>query len=62
MGEQPYVHIPETVSPEAQDFLRTLKDPHLTPQFPDPADIAAWKKVQAWADADGKAKSEPQTL
>jgi epsilon-lactone hydrolase len=56
---QPYVHIPETVSREAQEFLRTLKDPHLTPQFPDPADTAAWKKVQAWAEADGKAKSEP---
>jgi monoterpene epsilon-lactone hydrolase len=59
MDEQPYVHIPETVSPEAQDFLRTLKDPHLTTRFPDPTDIAAWKKVQAWAEADGKAKSEP---
>jgi monoterpene epsilon-lactone hydrolase len=56
---QPYVHIPETVSRQAQEFLRTLKDPHLNPAFPDPADIPAWKKVQAWAEADGKAKSEP---
>jgi epsilon-lactone hydrolase len=56
---QPYVHIPNTVSREAQEFLRTLKDPHLNPAFPDPADIAAWNKLQAWAEADGKARSEP---
>jgi len=29
------------------------------PAFPDPGDIAGWKKLQAWAEADGKAKSEP---
>ena len=59
MGNESYVHIPETISRQAQEFLRTLKDPALTPQFPDPADIAGWKKLQAWADADGKVKSEP---
>jgi epsilon-lactone hydrolase len=59
MDNQPYVHIPETVSRQAQDFLRTLKDPALTPAFPDPTDMAGWKKLQAWAEADGKAKSEP---
>src|SRR5512139_558674 len=56
---QPYVHIPETVSQQAQEFLRTLKDPALNPAFPDPTDIAGWKKLQAWAEADAKAKSEP---
>jgi epsilon-lactone hydrolase len=56
---QPYVHVPETVSPEAQEYLRTMKNPHLTPRFPDPGDLDGWKKLQAWADADGKAKSEP---
>src|SRR5580704_6539900 len=56
---QPYVHVPETVSPQAQEFLRTMKDPHLTPRFPDPSDLDGWKKLQAWAEADGKAKSEP---
>ncbi|MFO0821792.1 MAG: hypothetical protein U0792_01515 [Gemmataceae bacterium] len=30
---QPFVHVPVTVSPEAQAFLATLKDPHLIPQF-----------------------------
>ena len=58
-SNDPYVHIPETVSPQAQAFLRTLRDPALNPEFPDPADIAGWKKLQAWAEADGKAKSEP---
>jgi epsilon-lactone hydrolase len=59
MDERPYVHIPETASREAQEFLRTLKDPHLNPAFPDPADVGGWNKLQAWAEADGKAKSEP---
>ena len=59
MEEQPYVHVPETISRQAQDFLRTLKDPALTPRFPDPADMAAWNRLQAWAEADGEAKSAP---
>ena len=59
MEEQPYVHVPETISRQAQDFLRTLKDPALTPRFPDPADMAAWNRLQAWAEADGQAKSAP---
>jgi hypothetical protein len=54
-----YVHVPDTVSREAQAFLRTLKNPALNPAFPEPTDIAGWKKVQAWAEADGRAKSEP---
>jgi epsilon-lactone hydrolase len=58
-GQRPYVHVPVTVSPEAQAFLATMKDPHLIPAFPDPTDIAGWKKLQAAADADGIAKSEP---
>jgi acetyl esterase/lipase len=57
--KKPYLNIPETISPEAQAFLRTVPDPHLIPAFPDPADLAGWKKLQAWAEADGKAKSEP---
>ena len=57
--QRPYVHIPVTVSREAQVFLATLKDPALIPRFPDPTDLAGWKKLQAAADADGIAKSEP---
>lgn len=57
--QRPYVHVPVTVSPEAQEFLAKMPDPHLIPQFPDPADIDGWKKLQVWAEADGIAKSEP---
>jgi monoterpene epsilon-lactone hydrolase len=54
-----FVHVPETVSEQAQEFLRTIKDPHLIPRFPDPGDLSGWKKLQAWAEADGNAKSKP---
>jgi monoterpene epsilon-lactone hydrolase len=57
--QRSYVHIPVTVSREAQEFLATLKDPALAPAFPDPADFDGWKKLQAWADIDGRAKSKP---
>jgi acetyl esterase/lipase len=57
--KKPYANIPETISAEAQAFLRTLPDPHLNPPFPDPADLPGWQKLQAWADNDGKVKSAP---
>jgi epsilon-lactone hydrolase len=57
--QRAYVHVPVTVSLQAQQFLATLQDPALVPAFPDPADIAGWRKLQTWAEADGKAKSEP---
>ena len=56
---QPFVHVPETVSPEAQAFLRTLKDPALMAAFPAPDNPAGWEKVRGFAEADGKAKSAP---
>ena len=59
MDPKPYVHVPQTVSAEAQAFLRAMPDPHLKPQFPAPDDLERWKKLQGWADADGIAKSEP---
>ena len=55
-----YVNIPETVSKEAQEFLRTLRDPALMPAFPDAGDLAGWKKVQAFAEAAGTATSAPR--
>jgi acetyl esterase/lipase len=57
--QRPYVNIPDTISPQAQAFLQTIPDPHLIPVFPDPTDLPGWKKLQAWAEADAKAKSEP---
>jgi acetyl esterase/lipase len=57
--QQPYVHIPDTVSPQAQAFLRTLQDPALKPAFPEPDDLAGWEKMRAFAEADGKASAAP---
>ena len=57
--QQPYVHIPETISQQAQAFLRTLQDPALIPAFPEADNLAGWEKVRAFAEADGKAKSAP---
>lgn len=54
-----YVHVPETVSPEAKAFLRTLKDPALKPAFPRADDIEGWKKLQAFVEADAIAQSAP---
>ncbi|WP_165235446.1 alpha/beta hydrolase [Aquisphaera insulae] len=56
--QTPYVHVPVTVSPEAQAFLATLRDPHLIPRFPEPTDIAGWEKLQEAAEAEGVARSE----
>ncbi len=57
--QTPFLHIPETVSKEAQEFLRTLKDPAQAPAFPDPGDVAGWKKVQAFVEKDALAQAEP---
>src|SRR6058998_1456178 len=58
--QHPYVNVPETVSKEAQEFLRTLRDPGRMPAFPDARDLAGWKKVQAFAEAAGTATSAPR--
>jgi acetyl esterase/lipase len=57
--EKPFLHIPETVSKEARDFLRTLKDPALAPPFPEPGDFASWKNVQALVEKNALAQAEP---
>lgn len=54
----PFVNVPETVSPEAQAFLRTLRDPALSPPFPEPSDIAAWSRIQAVVEADALPKAQ----
>lgn len=56
--QKPFLNIPETVSKEAQEFLRTLKDPALSPPFPEPSDIDGWKKVQAFVETGAKAQSD----
>jgi monoterpene epsilon-lactone hydrolase len=55
---EPFLHIPETVSKEAQEFLRTLKDPAQAPAFPGPGDLAGWKKVQAFVEQDALIQAE----
>ena len=49
-AEQSYVHIPETVSPEWQGFLRSLPDPNLSPQAPASDDMAGWQGMQDAVD------------
>jgi acetyl esterase/lipase len=52
------VNIPETVSPKAQEFLRTLEDPAGAPSFPEPGDLEAWKKLQDSVERDELAQSD----
>ncbi|HXY52865.1 MAG TPA: alpha/beta hydrolase fold domain-containing protein [Terriglobales bacterium] len=52
------MNIPETVSDEAQQFLRTLTDPALAPSLPEPGDLASWKKVQTFAETQALGQSE----
>ncbi|PZF76236.1 hypothetical protein DK847_13630 [Aestuariivirga litoralis] len=54
----PFLNIPETVSADAQAFLKTLRDPALSPPFPEPSDLAAWSRVQAAIEADALPKSK----
>src|SRR5262245_44241554 len=39
----PYVFVPPTVSPEFQEYLKTLPDPIHRPTAPAPDDLEAWK-------------------
>ncbi len=43
---EPYVNIPDSISPEAQAYLRMRPDPHLQPAAPDPTEIEQWKAIQ----------------
>lgn len=53
------VNVPDTVSAEAQAFLRTLGDAALLPAFPEPDDLEGWKPLRAFAEAVGAARSAP---
>jgi acetyl esterase/lipase len=53
-----FLSVPETVSKVAQEFLRTLQDPALTPPFPEPNDLEGWKRMQALAEAPALAHSQ----
>ncbi len=45
-AEEHYVHIPDTISQEAQAYLRMLPDPHLQPAVPGPTETEQWKAIQ----------------
>jgi acetyl esterase/lipase len=54
----PFLHIPETVSHVAQEFLRTLQDPALAAPFPEPDDFDGWHKLRAFVEAPALAQSQ----
>ncbi len=43
---EPYVNIPDSISPEAQAVLRMMPDPNQSPPAPDPSEIEQWKALQ----------------
>lgn len=56
---EPYLHIPATISPEAQAILRLLPDPKKLPAFPEPDDVLAWKAAQQAAEARNLENQKP---
>lgn len=46
-----FVHIPDTVSPQARKFLASLTDPAAKPASPASDDLAGWKRVWEAAEA-----------
>ena len=48
--ETSYVHIPDTISQEAREFLRALPDPNLGSACPEPDEVEKWKSVQKAAE------------
>ena len=54
----PFLNIPESVSEEAQEFLRSLRNPASMPAFPNPGDLDGWRKLQSLVEGPAKAQSE----
>jgi acetyl esterase/lipase len=48
---KPYVNVPDTVSPQAQEYLRSLPSPASRPRCPALDDLEGWKKFQQEAEA-----------
>ncbi len=44
--DKPFVHIPDTISKQAREFLMTFKDPANRPENPRPNDLEGWKKAK----------------
>ena len=57
-AETPYLHIPSTVSQEAQEFLQVLPDPNLIPAFPASTESDQWKSLQTALEAHNIEKQQ----
>src|SRR5258708_5300925 len=55
---KPFVHAPDTVSPEARKYLESLTDPAGLPAWPASDDFAGWKR--AWEAAEAASESKVQ--
>lgn len=51
---RPFVSIPDTVSPEARAFLKTMTDPALLPAWPEAGDVAGWKNMYEAREATAR--------
>jgi acetyl esterase/lipase len=49
--QKPYIHVPDTVSKEAQAYLRRFTAPPEVAPFPAPDDLDGWKRTRAGFDA-----------
>ena len=52
-----WIHVPTTVSPAAQDALRSLDPSLLETKLPEPGDVEGWKKVQQALEDEERAGS-----
>jgi len=55
---KPFVHVPETVSPEARKYLESLPDPSKSPHWPAPDDLPGWKRL--WQELERAAEPKVQ--
>lgn len=53
---KPYVYVPDTVSPEFQEFLKKLPNPALRPAFPAPDDLDGWRRFHQAREKDMEPK------
>src|SRR5262245_47078086 len=54
--EKPFVHVPDTVSPEARKYLESLPDPTTLPASPAADDLAGWERAWKAGEADTELK------
>lgn len=57
--ETSFVHVPSTISEQAQAIIRMLSDPSLLPEPPASDDIKAWKAIQEEREAFSLERQKP---